>query len=108
MSNRMPSTSERAVRIIVVLVFIGGVLSLIALAAYAWIEYGDFEPRSTEDVRETGIFATATAACDEFQSQFPGTPCPQILKADLVATATAACAEFLSQFPGTPCPTIEE
>jgi hypothetical protein len=50
------------------------------------------EPLQTMD-------ATATAACLEFQLQFPGTPCPS-----LDATATAACKDFELQFPGTPCP----
>ena len=48
--------------------------------------------------------ATATAACAEFMSQFPGTPCPGMNDGDIAATATAACQQFQQQFPGTPCP----
>lgn len=50
------------------------------------------------------IGATATAACSEFEGQFPGTPCPSMPLIGTGATATAACEQFSSQFPGTPCP----
>jgi hypothetical protein len=50
------------------------------------------------------LAATATAACAEFMSQFPGTPCPGMDGGDIAATATAACQQFQQQFPGTPCP----
>ncbi len=48
--------------------------------------------------------ATATAACQQFNSQFPGTPCPPVLSPEQAATATAVCQQFNSQFPSTPCP----
>jgi hypothetical protein len=65
---------------------------------------GTAEPLSGTMPAQQQVQATATAACETFQQQFPGTPCPPIDQFFLGATATAACSDFHSLFPGTPCP----
>lgn len=57
-----------------------------------------------QDGEEPNQRATATAACELYQSQFPGTPCPDHPVPGIEQTATAACDAFQDEFPGTPCP----
>jgi hypothetical protein len=48
--------------------------------------------------------ATSSAACAQFISDHPGTPCPPMTDPNFSATATQACSDYVKLFPGTPCP----
>jgi hypothetical protein len=50
------------------------------------------------------LAATGTLVCQQFNAQFPGTPCPPMLSPAQAATATKVCQQFNAQFPATPCP----
>jgi hypothetical protein len=49
------------------------------------------------------VMAGICPPCESILGTATPTPSPK-LAPDLDATATAACADFSSQFPGTPCP----
>lgn len=49
------------------------------------------------------VMAGICPSCESLLGTETPTP-PPILAPDLDATATAACADFNLQFPGTPCP----
>jgi hypothetical protein len=58
---------------------------------------------SIETVEVWPPLAGICPPCESIMGTATPTPSPK-LAPDLDATATAACADFSSQFPGTPCP----
>ncbi|NIM93311.1 MAG: hypothetical protein GTO18_06330 [Anaerolineales bacterium] len=95
--------SERVFRIIVILG--AAIIAIILITFGLYVAITVLGPQV--DILETEILdlnATATAGCEVFLEEFPGTPCPEYDSIIISATATAACADYQEDFPGTPCP----
>jgi hypothetical protein len=114
-SSRDPRSSQRKLQRYVLIGIALGVLFLFSLGIYGFWQFfnwGGLDATDSvdtlgtdiRDLTEADLQSTATAACGQFQSAFPGTPCPVWSVEEISATATASCEAFQIEFPGTPCP----